>query len=313
MGPEGGSFRGESPFVPRSVSERLACESLLGLSVGDALGAPFEGTTLDLSRLAVSIEPSGRAPWTDDTQMASSIVETLLANGAIDQDRLARAFAHRYESWRGYGRGMHRLLPLLNEGKDWRELKDEVFPGGSYGNGAAMRVAPLGAFYHDASVDTVIREARRSAEVTHAHAEALAGAATTAVAAWLAARSRRRAVPPFSELCSATGAALHPSLKVSRGIEAAAKLSPAVDLAHAVARLGNGSNVTCFDTVPLAVWIAFRHLDDFEAAIRHAVAAGGDTDTLAAIVGGIVAARKGLHGIPRRWRRKVEPLPLEPA
>ena len=68
--------------------------------------------------------------------------------------------------------------------------------------------------------------------------------------------------------------------------------------------------MTCFDTVPLALWIAFHHLDDFESAIRHAVACGGDADTLAAIVGGIVAARLGIDAIPENWRQVVEPLPI---
>ena len=56
--------------------------------------------------------------------------------------------------------------------------------------------------------------------------------------------------------------------------------------------------------------IAFD-LDDFELAIRHAVASGGDVDTLAAIVGGIVTARVGLDAIPEAWRRAVEPLPID--
>ena len=84
------------------------------------------------------------------------------------------------------------------------------------------------------------------------------------------------------------------------------------DLGEAVALLGNGSKVSCADTVPLALWIATRHLDDYREAVETAVAAGGDTDTMAAIVGGIVASRVGVSGIPAEWREAVEPLPLEP-
>lgn len=98
---------------------------------------------------------------------------------------------------------------------------------------------------------------------------------------------------------------------MTRRIEIAASLSPDTDLEQAARQLGNGSQVTCFDTVPLALWIAFRHLDDFEGAVRHAVACGGDTDTVAAIVGGIVAARLGLDAIPPGWRLVVEPLPIQ--
>ena len=81
-------------------------------------------------------------------------------------------------------------------------------------------------------------------------------------------------------------------------------------LGRAVDLLGNGSRVSCADTVPLALWIAAFHLDDYPAAVETAVAAGGDTDTMAAIVGGIVAARISAAGIPPAWREAVEPLPI---
>jgi ADP-ribosylglycohydrolase len=291
-------------------ADRRAYESLVGLSVGDALGARFEGMAFDPLRLETTLIPDGIAPWTDDTQMALSIVECLIDAGAIDQDRLAATFGRRFEPWRGYGAGMHVVLPEIRAGKNWRELKDKVFRGGSFGNGSAMRVAPLGAYFHDAPVDKVVLEAKRSAEVTHAHPEALAGAAATATAAWLAARSRGRPVPPLVELCSAARAPLDPSLEVTRGLEFAAQLNPSLGLAEAVARLGNGSRVSCMDTVPLALWIAFQYLDDFRGAVSHAVAAGGDSDTLAAIVGGIVASRVGIESIPAEWRQAVEALPV---
>jgi ADP-ribosylglycohydrolase len=297
-------------LVPAGAHDRIACESLIGLSVGDALGARFEGAPFDPARPETAIEPVGIALSTDDTQMALSVVECLITNGRIDQDWLAEAFGRRYEPWRGYGRGMHLVLPELRAGKDWRELKESVFPGGSFGNGSAMRVAPLGAFFYDAPVETVVLEAMRSAEVTHAHPEGLTGAAATAVAAWLAARTRGAPIPPLAELYSAARAPLDPSLNVTRGIEAAKQLGPSVGLAEAVSQLGNGSMVSCQDTVPLALWIAFQHLDDFRTAVSHAVAAGGDTDTLAAIVGGIVASRVGVDSIPGEWRKAVEPLPV---
>jgi ADP-ribosylglycohydrolase len=207
---------------------------------------------------------------------------------------------------------MHALLPALREGGDWRALAERLFPGGSYGNGSAMRVAPLGAYFHDAPAERVATEAIRSAEVTHAHPEAKGGAVASAIAAWRVARSRGADVPDRRELWESVLAPLEPSLRVTHGLRAAAALPASAPLDDAVERLGNGSHVTCADTVPLALWIAFGHLDDFASAIRHAVAAGGDTDTVAAIVGGIVAARVGIEGIPEHWRATVEPLPTGP-
>ena len=235
-----------------------ACESLIGLSVGDAMGAALEGAPFDAARVDDELAPDGPSPWTDDTQMALSIVETLFTAGRLDQDRLAAAFGRRYESWRGYGPGMHKILPELRGGKDWRELKDAVFRGGSFGNGSAMRVAPLGAYFHESPVDDVVSEAGRSAEVTHAHPEALAGAVATAIGAWLAARSRGGPVPSTDALFAAARGPLDPSLRVSRRLAAAQKLGAGVGLQEAVAALGNGTKVSCPDTVPLALWIAFH-------------------------------------------------------
>lgn len=286
-----------------------AQESLRGLSVGDALGARWEGSAFDPLRLAMD-RSEGREtlPWTDDTQMALALVDELAAQGTVDCDRLAAAFARRYEPWRGYGRGMHALLPTLRDGGSWREHAPRLFPGGSYGNGSAMRVAPLGAFFHDASSAQVVAEAHRSAEVTHAHPEARAGAAAVALASWLAARSRGGEVPPLAAMWDAVTSPLDPALETTRGLLRAAELGTAVPFADVVFQLGNGARVTCADSVPLALWIALRHLDDYSAAVRHAIAAGGDADTIAAIVGGVVAARGGIDAIPRTWRDRVEPL-----
>jgi hypothetical protein len=132
-----------------------------------------------------------------------------------------------------------------------------------------MRVAPLGAYFHDAPVDTVVLQAERSAEVTHAHPEALAGAASVAVGAWLAARSRGRPAPPSDDLLAVVQAPLDASSRVARGIELARALTSDVRLEEAVARLGNGSKVTCADTVPLALWIASGRFSDRGSSRRR--------------------------------------------
>ncbi len=84
-------------------------------------------------------------------------------------------------------------------------------------------------------------------------------------------------------------------------------LSAGVD--EAAYELGNGSSVTAQDTVPFTIWVAARHLDDYAAAIRACAQAGGDIDTTAAIVGGIVASYTGRNGIPPDWLSAREPLP----
>ena len=97
-------------------------------------------------------------PWyyTDDTQMALSIYWVLREYGEINQDELAQSFACRYDGERGYGAGMQRLLLNIRDRGKWQDLSSNSFAGqGSYGNGGAMRAAPLGAFFGD-DLDLVV-------------------------------------------------------------------------------------------------------------------------------------------------------------
>src|SRR5262249_37743324 len=124
-------------------------------------------------------------PWryTDDTEMALSLIEQLDERGAIDQDELAARFARRMDLSRGYGQGTYEILSAIREGRSWRSVSRSAFRGmGSFGNGAAMRVPPIGAYFAD-DLERVVHEATRSAEVTHTHPEGIAGAVAVAVAA----------------------------------------------------------------------------------------------------------------------------------
>src|SRR5262249_44943035 len=132
----------------------------------------------------------GPWPWTDDTAMALSVLQILDRHGHVDQDALAAAFAAAYatDPYRCYGASMHDVLHAIGEGEGWLSVTRRQFDGmGSWGNGAAMRVAPLGAWFAE-DLDTVVAEATRSAVVTHAHSEATAGAVAVAVAAALGVR-----------------------------------------------------------------------------------------------------------------------------
>ncbi|GAA2079039.1 hypothetical protein GCM10009780_15080 [Actinomadura alba] len=93
---------------------------------------------------------------------------------------------------------------------------------------------------------------------------------------------------------------------VRQGVEQARKL-PAISAQEAAAQLGNGSRITAEDTVPFTLWVAAQHLNDYETAVRTCAAVGGDRDTTAAIVGGIIGARA--PSIPSIWRQYREPLP----
>jgi ADP-ribosylglycohydrolase len=289
---------------------RAAC-ALEGLSVGDAFGERFFVHPA-VVRALLTQRALPAAPWlfTDDTQMALSIVETLAAHGEIDQDHLAESFAQRYEPSRGYGPAMHRLLRLIGDGGvSWREAAPAQFGGdGSFGNGSAMRVAPVGAYFAD-DLTAVVAQAARSAEVTHTHPEALAGAMAVAVAAALAWQARRAGVRPSAGEFLDQIAPWVPESVVRILILRARDLHPSIAVEHAAAMLGNGDGISCQDTVPFCLWAAARHLDDYEAALWTTVSALGDRDTTCAIVGGIVVMYTGVDGIPPAWRAAREPLP----
>lgn len=141
--------------------------ALDGLSVGDCFGEQFFGPTQEVVPRIIgrAIPPT---PWsyTDDTEMALSIVEVLAAHGEIVQDDLATRFAGRMTVARGYGAGAYQLLMGIKAGGAWRSLSRNGFNGmGSFGNGAAMRVAPLGAYFAAEPLEKLVRQATLSAEV----------------------------------------------------------------------------------------------------------------------------------------------------
>lgn len=314
--------------MEKSAAARLerALDSLEGLSVGDAFGECYFGRILlatrqeselirllgkpeldDYVREVIEDRFLSPAPWewTDDTALALEIVANLREHGKIDPDSLAKSFSRRFfiDPQRGYGGAMHSLLPDLRS-ISWREAAPALFGGtGSFGNGAAMRVAPLGAYFAD-DPEECAHNAELSSQVTHAHPEGIAGGIAVALAACFAARTREgheegdilSYVLPFV-----------PAGRVRESLKRAQALSSATPT-KAATELGSGYAVAAQDTVAFCLWCAARNLDDYEEALWETVEGLGDRDTTCAIVGGIVAARTGARGIPEEWRQNREPL-----
>jgi ADP-ribosylglycohydrolase len=293
-----------------TVAERLALArlSLDGLSAGDAFGERFFRAPETVERrIADRITPPPPWTWTDDTAMALSIVDVLEAHGGIDPEALAAAFAARYaaEPWRGYGGGAHDILASINEGVPYQVAAGSAFGGqGSFGNGGAMRAAPIGAYFCD-DLDAVVANASASAEPTHAHPEGRAGAVAIAVAAAIGARIGRGEIDGDGETLLDAVLERCPEGRTRSGIARARALPLTYDVWTVAGEVGNGSMVSAPDTVPLCVWCAARHLDDYEEAMWTTVAALGDRDTTCAIVGGVVALTAG---VPRRFIDSREPI-----
>ena len=282
-----------------------AVASLRGLAVGDAAGSCFFMPET-LPALQARELPPVPWWWTDDTEMACSVFAILDRHGRIDQDDLAASFAEHHDFDRGYGPGVNRMLRLIRqEGGNWRELAAGSWDGrGSWGNGAAMRVAPVGAYFAD-DLDRVAEQATASAEVTHTHPEGVAGAFAVALAAALAvAQPGLRGADLLDAIAQRT-----PTGLVHEGVRNAMALLPLADPRSAAATLGNGREVSAQDTVPFCLWVVAKHPDDYVTAFWATASAGGDIDTTCAIVGGVIAARTGIEGIPRQWLERCEPLP----
>ncbi|WP_171162674.1 ADP-ribosylglycohydrolase family protein [Streptomyces sp. I05A-00742] len=282
-----------------------ALASLRGLAVGDALGSQFfvPANYPSLKRRQLPPTPW---QWTDDTEMACSVLAILATHGRVDQDALARSFAEHHDFDRGYGPAVGRMLRLIREGGDWRELAAAVFKGqGSWGNGAAMRIAPLGAWYAG-DPEQATHQAEISAYTTHQHREAVAGAMAVAAAAALAAEADGVAVTREELLDGVI--ALVPRSAVQAGLRRARDMLDYDDATTVAAVLGCGRRTSAHDTVPFALWSAARHLGAFEAGFWATAAVGGDVDTTCAIVGGVIAAA-GRGAPPAAWLRGTEALP----
>ena len=295
----------DSDFRQPLVRARLA---LTGLAIGDALGAFFEFSQGKLSHFIKARNlPEGIWHWTDDTQMALSVFAVLRQSARIDQDLFAASLAYRYQRSRGYGMTTRAILRNIRKNKSWREQSDIIFRGsGSYGNGGASRVPPLGAFFAD-ELGEVVSQARLSAEVTHAHPESIAGTIAVAYATALAWQLRSEKDISRQVFLDHIIACV-PESQVRNKLNQARHLENDVSIYEAAKLLGNGQSATVQTTVPFALWCAADFSHTFADTIWQTLEGQGDCDTTCAIVGGITAMRVGYEGIPLAWQESSEPL-----
>jgi poly(ADP-ribose) glycohydrolase ARH3 len=280
----------------RATAADRARGALLGTFVGDALGMPFEGRPHGEVPEAVEMVAArrGRGTYTDDTQMMIALAESLIERARVDEQHLARAFAHAYDPDRGYGGGTRQVLQLWAAGTPVAHAASQIFDGqGSRGNGAAMRIAPVAVVFCDNS--RLLAEAASSARITHAHPVGIDGAVVQAAAIGAALRDEH--------ILQAARAAAHTAEMKDSLRDVGELLAGQFDPAGVHARLGSSSDAR--ESVCAAIYAALAH-PGFEPAVRFAVRLGGDTDTVAAMTGAICAARYGAGSIPDRWLAALE-------
>jgi poly(ADP-ribose) glycohydrolase ARH3 len=293
---------------------------LLGGAVGDVVGAVVEAESPGYIAsefrsvddiLVVETVPELVGPdwqvgrYTDDTQMTLCVAEWLIAGESPAPEKLLARFAAAFEPRRRYGPGTETILrEYRRDPSQWRSLATAAFPHGSYGNGSAMRVAPVGlAFATDLAKAAAV--AVESSRPTHSHPLAYQGATlqALAVAGAVAAepgtlnhaaliRLLRANLRRFTSLLQDTS-------KYDRALDAIEDgLTRGVSCAEMSAVLGTG--VEAFEAVPMALYCFLHHRDSFADCLHHAVFIGGDTDTIACMAGSIAGAYLGEAAIPQQ-------------
>ena len=284
----------------------LGC--LLGAAAGDALGLPMEGlSAARRRRMFPEIVPYqlflGRGMVSDDAEHLCLVAQALISSGG-DPDRFAKDLAWRLRWWIAAlpaGIGLATLRALIKLWLFFPAHKSGVF---SAGNGPAMRAAIIGVVHTD---DPARRRAlcRLSTRLTHTDPKAEHGAQAVALAAAMSSRDRADSGVFLAALEQELGPDAGEFLALAS--KAAESASRGEETARFAESLGLGRGVTGYmhHTAPAVLHAWFRHPHDLPAALEEIIRCGGDTDTTASILGGIVGANVGPEGVPREMRDRL--------
>lgn len=278
---------------------------LVGSALGDAIGELAFASPGE-SQLRAAINATDTLIYTDDTAMAIGLAESLSQVGHLDEQNLGDTFRANFnrEPWRGYAIGPPTIFNMVEQkGMSYSEAAGSMFGGqGSFGNGAAMRIAPVGLFFHNAP--NLYQQAGASAAVTHAHPIGKDGAAVLATAVAQAVKLNPKT--PFSVDSfgrQLVEVAQTPELR--HKMELVAKLV-AGDAPPSEAAGRIGRTVAMHESMPFAVYAFLKYPHSFEACLFCAILNGGDRDTLGAMACAISGAYLGVEAIPAEWRTKLE-------
>ncbi len=282
---------------------------LLGTAVGDAMGLPYEGLKSPRGVRLLG-EPDthhfifGRGMVSDDTEHTCFVAQSLIASGQ-DPEMFSEHLARALREWLltfPAGIGWATLRAVLRLWMGWPPLRSGVF---SAGNGPAMRSPLLGVVMgHDPEM---LRAFVRAATViTHTDPKAFQGALAVAIAAWVSATSDVIRPDEYMEKLSETlGEGAGEFLRRIGEACESAESEEALSTFAAAIGCGNGISGYMFHTIPCVIQTWLRHQKDFQKGISEIISAGGDADTTAAILGGIIGAKDRKNGIPAGWLQNI--------
>ncbi len=285
--------------------------SLLGLAIGDSLGAPFEFLSHrsvanlsidDIFEGALKVN-NGVLRYTDDTLMAIHLAEAIVSRGEFDP----RIVAESYYRWflsgdlRGIGSTTRRALERYSRLRDWR--KSGVIDVFAAGNCCAMRVAPIALYAYNMSLRELYEYVRSDCIITHYNEEAVTGALAVAIAIREAIKGKKREtvvdnVIAILEKLGLKNIIFANLVKAKQLVE-----TEETNTTIAVKELGNTGYAA--HSVPIAMW-AYATAKTFEETVQKAVNAGVDADTHAAIAGAIKGAELGVKYIPDKYTQILE-------
>ncbi len=290
--------------LDRKALESKFLGSMLGCALGDAIGElAFRYTTED--SLYHAIDEASILRYTDDTAMMIGIAQVLCQNGDLDSSSLGNRFRGNFkkEPWRGYALGPPQIFSLTEKGYSYTQAAQMLFGGkGSFGNGAAMRVAPVGLYFYDSP--DLVEKVYVSAEVTHTHPLGKDGAAVLAKAIAEVINCKRDSdLSPktFCDDLSPVAATSHFSEKIYDICNFVVTNSSRTKSAKEL-----GTNVTAHGSVPFAIFCFLKNRNSFENCLQDAILAGGDRDTIGAMACAVSGAHLGVEKLPADWLEKLE-------
>lgn len=288
------------------MSAQQAKAILYGLALGDALGAPTEFITLDEIRNRYGErgiqEPPTPALYTDDTQMTLALAEALIDSAGEPVETFMVSVGREFVRWlhspennRAPGNASMQGVRRFADGVAWREA------GGidAKGCGSAMRVAPIGYLYQ-ANLDRLREVAEASSQITHRHSAAIVSSVAAAYLIKLALDQ----VSPDEYLGRLYALTEGISNDYDQALHRVGHVQGWGDEVAAMHHIGQGW--VAEEAVALALYCVLRYPDSYVDVVRRGANSDGDSDSIASIAGGVVAARLGLQSIPAGWIERCE-------
>jgi len=274
--------------------------TLVALALADALCAPYEGGVLEkLLWKLFSKTKKGEIRYTDDTQMTIDLATSIIKYKGVNQDMLAIQFANSYQWSRGYGPSAAKLLKKIKKGQNWSQLNTKYFKEGSYGNGAAMRIAPIALLFYN-NEELLLKATKQSAVITHAHPDAIIGANIIALS--IASMLNNQHYTLIVKLINMTTGNYQKKLKRAKAWLDIEKDTTTVEVAQ---YLGNG--IQAINSTVTSLYLALKFLNkDYNELIKFVQKLKGDTDTIAAMAAAIWGAKNGINAIKHPLVERLE-------